>query len=203
MLYTRNAYKFRKFFKENVREYGPIDLEYVGALPPDKNIKTAGFAKLIYANREDIGKYLESIPLSIAADYQAIYELIQNADDSKSSFVSLSYDEKYLLCINNGNYFSDQDMSALISIANNYKSGEDIGSFGIGFKILHRLVGKGDGKDAIIEDYAGPIIFSWNKKSSVFIYISSKFRKSRKLLGQKLNYPSKDQRKTTKSKYYL
>ena len=47
------------------------------------------------------------------------------------------------------------------------------------------------------------IIFSWSKKSSVFIYISSKFRKPRKLLGQKLNYPSQNQRKTTKSKYYL
>ena len=54
-------------------------------------------------------------------------------------------------------------MSAIINVAGNYKDGEDIGTFGIGFKILHRLVGADDGRDAIINDYAGPIIFSWNK----------------------------------------
>jgi hypothetical protein len=86
-----------------------------------------------------------------------------NADDCKSSFFSVSYNEKYLLCINNGNYFSDNDMSAIINVAGNFKEGEDIGTFGIGFKILHRLVGTDDGRDAIINNYAGPIIFSWNK----------------------------------------
>lgn len=53
-------------------------------------------------------------------------------------------------------------MSAIINVAGNYKDGEDIGTFGIGFKILHRLVGADDGREAIINDYAGPIIFSWN-----------------------------------------
>jgi hypothetical protein len=122
-----------------------------------------GLQKLIYGNREDLGKLLGTIALNVAADDQAIYELIQNADDCKSSFFSVSYNEDYLLCINNGNYFSDRDMSAIINVAGNYKDGEDIGTFGIGFKILHRLVGADDGREAIINDYAGPIIFSWNK----------------------------------------
>ncbi|MDR2126786.1 MAG: hypothetical protein LBP63_08155 [Prevotellaceae bacterium] len=104
-----------------------------------------------------------TIALNVAADDQAIYELIQNADDCKSSFFSVIYNEKYLLCINNGNHFSDNDMSAIINVASNYKEGEDIGTFGIGFKILHRLVGTDDGREAIINNYAGPIIFSWNE----------------------------------------
>lgn len=164
MLYTRNAFLFRKFYKEVVaREQGRIDLNFVGSLHPDKNRRETGFAKLIYGNREDLGKLLGTIALNVAADDQAIYELIQNADDCKSSFFSVSYNEEYLLCINNGNYFSDRDMSAIINVAGNYKDGEDIGTFGIGFKILHRLVGADDGREAIINDYAGPIIFSWNK----------------------------------------
>lgn len=164
MLYTRNAFLFRKFYKEKVaREQGRIELNYVGSLHPDKSRRETGFAKLIYGNREDLGKLLSTIALNVAADDQAIYELIQNADDCKSAFFSVSYNEDYLLCINNGNYFSDSDMSAIINVAGNYKDGEDIGTFGIGFKILHRLVGTDDGRDAIINDYAGPIIFSWNK----------------------------------------
>jgi len=164
MLYTRNAFYFRKFYKEIVaREKGYIDLNFVGSLHPDKDRKETGFSKLIYGNRVDLGKLLSTIALNVAADDQAIYELIQNADDSKSSFFSVSYNENYLLCINNGNYFSDRDMAAIINVAANYKDGEDIGSFGIGFKILHRLVGTDDGREAIINDYAGPIIFSWNK----------------------------------------
>lgn len=164
MLYTRNAFHFRKFYKEEVaRESGYIDLNFVGSLHPDKKRRETGFSKLIYGNREDLGKLLGTIALNVAADDQAIYELIQNADDCKSSFFSVSYDENYLLCINNGNYFSDRDMSAIINVAGNYKDGEDIGTFGIGFKILHRLVGADDGREAIINDFAGPIIFSWNK----------------------------------------
>lgn len=163
MLYTRNAFYFRKFYKEEVaRERGHLDLNFVGSLHPDKRRNETGFSKLIYGNREDLGKLLGTIALNVAADDQAIYELIQNADDCKSSFFSVSYNEKYLLCINNGNYFSDLDMSAIINVAGNYKDGEDIGTFGIGFKILHRLVGADDGREAIINDYAGPIIFSWN-----------------------------------------
>jgi hypothetical protein len=164
MLFTRNAFYFRKFYKEEVaRESSYIDLNFVGSLHPDKKRRETGFSKLIYGNREDLGKLLGTIALNVAADDQAIYELIQNADDCKSSFFSVSYNEDYLLCINNGNYFSDRDMSAIINVAGNYKDGEDIGTFGIGFKILHRLVGADDGREAIINDYAGPIIFSWNK----------------------------------------
>ena len=164
MLYTRNAFHFRKFYKEEVaRESAYIDLNFVGSLHPDKKRRETGFSKLIYGNREDLGKLLGTIALNVAADDQAIYELIQNADDCKSSFFSVSYNESYLLCINNGNYFSDRDMSAIINVAGNYKDGEDIGTFGIGFKILHRLVGADDGREAIINDYAGPIIFSWSK----------------------------------------
>jgi hypothetical protein len=134
MLSTRNAFFFRKFYKEKVaREQGRLDLNFVGSLYPDISRSETGFSKLIYGNKENLGKLLGTIALNVAADDQAIYELIQNADYCKPLFFSVSYSEKSLLCINNGNYFSDQD------VAGNHKEGEVIGIFGIGLKILHKL----------------------------------------------------------------
>lgn len=163
MLLTKNAQFFRRYFKKE-RSDGREDLNFVGSLYKQGRRNIQGFASLTLGNREDVGKYLSTVALNVAADDQAIYELIQNADDSGSGLFSVSYNEKYLLCINNGSCFTYQDMAAIINVAGNFKDGEDIGTFGIGFKILHRLVGADDGRDAIVSDYAGPIIFSWYKR---------------------------------------
>lgn len=49
MLYTRNAFYFRKFYKEEVaKEKYPIDLNFIGSTAPNKN--NDGFSKLIYGN---------------------------------------------------------------------------------------------------------------------------------------------------------
>ncbi len=37
-----------------------------------------------------------------------------------------------------------------------------IGKFGIGFKLAHRLVGESNGLTELINDYQGPILFSWS-----------------------------------------
>lgn len=165
MLFTRNALFFREYFKTVIARDRDrdLDLNFIAPMHPDKKRFEKGFAKLVYANRDDVGKFLRTTALNVAADQQAIYELIQNADDCNSSFFSVSYNEKYLLCINNGNYFTESNMSAIINVGASDKEGEDIGTFGIGFKILHRLVGKDDGLEAIVDEYAGPTIFSWNK----------------------------------------
>eukprot|EP01035_Chromulina_nebulosa_P020721 gene20721-26865_t len=165
MLFTRNALFFREYFKTIIARDrdSDLDLNFIAPMHPDKKRFEKGFAKLVYANRDDVGKFLRTTALNVAADQQAIYELIQNADDCNSSFFSVSYNEKYLLCINNGNYFTESNMSAIINVGASDKEGEDIGTFGIGFKILHRLVGKDDGLEAIVDEYAGPTIFSWNK----------------------------------------
>jgi len=164
MLLTKNALFFRRYFKKE-RSDGREDLDFIGSLYKQDRRNIQGFASLTLGNREEVGKYLSTVALNVAADDQAIYELIQNADDSGSGLFSVSYNEKYLLCINNGSCFTYQDMAAIINVAGNFKDGEDIGTFGIGFKILHRLVGADDGREAIVNDYAGPIIFSWNRFS--------------------------------------
>ena len=163
MLYLRNTAKFREWYKrvESRNDDNSIDTEFVNIFHPVPSRKEKGLPYLIYGTRKDIGGFLRSASLNVAADQQAIYELLQNADDSGANFFSVTYNEEYLLCINNGTCFTNNNMSALINIGDSDKNGEDIGTFGIGFKILHRLLGEDDGLDAIINDYAGPIIYSW------------------------------------------
>ena len=174
MLYTRDAFFFRKYFKNvKARNTDPsVKLDFISTFHPNPQRNEKGFSNLVYGTRDDIGGFLRSSALNVAADQQAIYELIQNADDCKSTFFSVSYNEDYLLCINNGDYFSESNMSSLINVGDSDKGGEDIGTFGIGFKILHRLVGEDDGLKAIIEDYAGPIIFSWNKFFQLEMFVN-------------------------------
>jgi hypothetical protein len=57
MLYTRNAFFFRKYYKEEVaKETGWLDLNFVGSLHPDKRRSKTGFVKLIYENRVNLAK---------------------------------------------------------------------------------------------------------------------------------------------------
>lgn len=165
MLYIKDASYFRRYYKEVEarNDDKSIDVNFINTFHPNPERREKGFSNLVYGSRKNIGGFLRASSLNVAADQQAIYELIQNADDCNSSFFSVNYNEKYLMCINNGDYFSNSNMSAIINVGDSDKQGEDIGTFGIGFKILHRLLGEDDGLDAIINDYAGPIIFSWNK----------------------------------------
>ena len=107
--------------------------------------KTKGFSYLVYGARGNIGGFLRSASLNVAADQQAIYELIQNADDCEADLFSVFYNREYLLCINNGTPFSKRNMSAILNVGDSDKNSEDIGTFGIGFKIIHRLLGEDDG----------------------------------------------------------
>ncbi|OMP75791.1 sacsin N-terminal ATP-binding-like domain-containing protein [[Flexibacter] sp. ATCC 35208] len=176
MLYLRNVAKFRQWYKQVKarNDDKSIDTDFVNIFHPISSRKEKGFPYLIYGTRDDIGGFLRSTSLNVAADQQAIYELIQNADDSRATFFSVTYNEDYLLCINNGAFFTDNNMSALLNIGDSDKQGDDIGTFGIGFKILHRLLGEDDGLDAIINDYAGPIIFSWSEAHHLKMFIEGK-----------------------------
>jgi len=166
MLYIKDLSFFRKFYKSQValNSDKSIDTSFINTFHPEKpsNI-TKGFSYLVYGARGNIGGFLRSASLNVAADQQAIYELIQNADDCEANLFSVFYNREYLLCINNGTPFSKRNMSAILNVGDSDKDAEDIGTFGIGFKIIHRLLGEDDGLKAILNDYAGPIIFSWNQ----------------------------------------
>lgn len=175
MLHVRSAYLFRKWYKRYAarNEDNSVDISFVDVLHPDTDRMEKGFSNLVFGNRKSLGSFFRSSLLNVAADQQAIYELIQNADDSEATLFSVNYNENYLLCINNGRYFSDENMAAIINVGDSDKHGDDIGTFGIGFKILHRLLGEDDGHDAIIHEYAGPILFSWNRLEQFEQFVSA------------------------------
>ena len=60
-------------------------------------------------------------------------ELIQNADDSRSRCMELLLGEKELYVWNDGNPFSEEDVSSICSIGLSNKDLTQIGTFGIGF----------------------------------------------------------------------
>ena len=106
--------------------------------------------------------------MKIAEDGQAIYEFLQNAADCNSTLFYMFYNEKYFLAVNNGDVFNQEGLRSLLNVAQSTKSSSSqIGRFGIGFKLVHRLVGKGDGMKELTQDYKGPVMFSWNKKSDL------------------------------------
>ena len=166
MLYTRNAKLFREYYKVEKAQNRDkdVDIDFIDLKHPDpKNFKK-GFGSLIFGSgRDNVENFLRSTVLNVAADQQSVYEMIQNADDCDASFINISYNEKYLLCINNGKPFTDRNMAGLINVGDSDKTQEEIGTYGIGFKIVHRLLGDDDGADAIVKNFAGSLIFSWNK----------------------------------------
>lgn len=66
-----------------------------------------------------------------------IYELIQNAEDSKSQCLELQLYDKGLLVWNDGSQFSKEDVKKICSLYSSNKDLTQIGSFGIGFKAVY------------------------------------------------------------------
>lgn len=155
---------FRWHYKTQVRKRNDrnTNTNFVGVYHDEGNKRTNGYFELTHGDKK-IHKFLPSI-LKIAEDGQAIYEFIQNAVDCGSSQFFIFYNDKYFLAVNNGKPFNHKDVLSILNIADTTKdySCDNIGRFGIGFKLVHRLVGKDEGIKELIEDYKGPVIFSWN-----------------------------------------
>ena len=164
----KSANYFRQKYHTDIRgfkEGSGYDVDYIGSshtLSTGERVK--GFFDLYHGDKESIEGLLSTF-LKIAEDGQAIYEFLQNAADCGSSLFYLFYDEKYLIAVNNGEAFNQKGLRSILNISQSVKqSASEIGRFGIGFKLVHRLVGKGDGKDELVKDLKGPIMFSWSKK---------------------------------------
>lgn len=153
------------------------DPDFVGEYVENEYGKrTNGYFELTHSDKR-IVKYLPLI-LKIAEDGQAIYEFIQNAVDCGSSQFFIFYNDKYFLAVNNGKPFNHKDVLSILNIADTTKdyNCENIGRFGVGFKLVHRLVGKDEGIKELVEDNKGPVIFSWNNiKELKMLLASSKY----------------------------
>lgn len=127
-----------------------------------------GFFNYTYGKGESIRGGLKPV-VDMAEDTQAIYEFVQNAEDCNSTEFHIFYNEKYFLAINNGNPFTTDDVKGILNAGQGTKPDDTskIGEYGIGFKLIHKLIGKGDGIDEMILENKGPIVFSWKEREQL------------------------------------
>lgn len=163
--------KFRQWVKE---KYGSnddrLDHNFMGIEDNTSEKKIRGFYRMFHGiNRNSLEHALFG-SLQLAEDTQGIYEFIQNSADCESSYFALFYDKRYFLAFNNGKKFSNSNVVAILNEGDSDKTdGSSIGRFGVGFKIVHRLVGETDGLKELVDENApkGPVIFSWNNSSDI------------------------------------
>jgi len=168
----KSAKSFRQWYKNLIpgRKHAPqyYDENFMGV--QHKNL--SGFLSMYHGDKEDIYGFLRK-EVEMAEDGQAIYEFVQNAADSNSTQFYMLYDKSHLIVINNGNEFSKDGVKSILNIGQSFgkEDPDKIGRYGIGFKLVHRLVGKSSGLDELFntdeKGYRGPILFSWSEKSQL------------------------------------
>ncbi len=162
----KNIRKFRELvWKKQWNKNPDFDIDFIGVEHEQNDNKTHGFFKMFHA----ISRVEDSIVgmLKIADDEQAIYELLQNASDCDAQDFELHYNDRFLVAFNNGKPFSQDDVISILNESYSNKRDGQIGRFGVGFKIVHKLVGSNQGKTELIDEKKGPIIFSWNNSQSL------------------------------------
>lgn len=160
--------EFRKFYKENILQINDDrrNENFIGHSFNSNGETKYGFFQIYHGDKEDINKFITPF-LKMAQDWQAVYELLQNAYDADSKNFVLFFDEEYLLAFNNGKQFSLEGIRSILNIGQSTKeSKSNIGKYGVGFKIVHRLIGETDGKKELNE-LKGPILFSWDQTSEL------------------------------------
>ncbi len=163
----KNTAKFRENWKhEQGYDMPHWDEHFIGA----NHEETSGFYKMVNGIVNNIKADLTP-KLQNAQDAQAIYEFLQNGADSQATDCAILYNENYFFALNNGKPFSVADVRAVLNSFQGTKADKTkaencgkIGRYGIGFKLVHRLVGKFDGADELLNDLAGPVLFSWGQQ---------------------------------------
>jgi hypothetical protein len=174
----KSAKSFRTWYKNLIPARKQADFlwdeNFIGVQHKD----LSGFFTMYHGDKEQVYDFLRK-EVEMAEDGQAIYEFVQNAADSNSTKFYMFYDENYLIVINNGDVFSKEGIKSILNIGQSYgkENTDKIGRYGIGFKLVHRLVGKSSGLDELLnvdnQGYRGPILFSWSEKSQFNDFLNS------------------------------
>ncbi len=176
----KNIQQYRTYYKNEIRDLPTRDENFIGTYYREKanSKKKFGWFDIYHGDKEGYGKtedgignFLQSF-LDMAKDGQAVYEFLQNAVDAGSSHFTMIWGEdeidgnKYVLVANNGEMFDFNSVRSILNVGSSTKNSnsQNIGKFGIGFKLAHRLVGKDNGLDELINQNSGPILFSWKNR---------------------------------------
>ncbi len=168
---VNSSKQFRKWVKEKEHR-SEVDENFMGYGYDEGNTHTHGFFNLFHGIKDDIAGYLTP-RLDLAQDNQAIYEFVQNAADCKSTHFFSFWNDEYFLVCNNGEKFTYAGLESILNEGQSTKRSPDsIGRYGVGFKIIHRLVGEHNGLQEIMKKDCGPIIFSWNTRGDLLDFLS-------------------------------
>jgi len=173
----KNIQEYRSLYKTTRPVSSDLEEGFIGNYYFDSNTnqKKYGWFSMYHGDKDGYGNaeagianFLQSF-LDMAKDGQAVYEFLQNAVDAQSSHFTMIWDKDpidgnyYLLVANNGEMFDGDSIRSILNVGSSTKTAdsETIGKFGIGFKLAHRLVGKDNGLEELINENSGPILFSW------------------------------------------
>ncbi|GAA4756160.1 AAA domain-containing protein [Flavisolibacter ginsenosidimutans] len=173
----KNIIQYRSFYK-TTRPVSPLLQEdFIGNyyIEEATGEKQFGWFTMYHGDRDGfstpeagIENFLQSF-LDMAKDGQAVYEFLQNAVDAGSTHYTMVWGQDevdgnyYLLVANNGEMFTPNSIRSILNVGSSTKNADSrtIGKFGIGFKLAHRLVGKDNGLQELINESSGPLLFSW------------------------------------------
>ncbi len=198
----KNIQEYRSFYKNEIRDLPTRDENFIGNFLVEKETgkKKFGWFEIYHGDKEGYGKaeagienFLQSF-LDMAKDGQAVYEFLQNAVDAGSTHYSMVWGKDevdgnhYLLVANNGKMFNLDSVRSILNVGSSTKTNDSqtIGKFGIGFKLAHRLVGKDNGLQELINENSGPVLFSWKN------YEIEHLAKSENIEPQTLQYQPKE-----------
>ena len=91
--------------------------------------------KLLFGTSEDQRNLFKNL---VNDKTHFVYELIQNADDNQSKTLEFRLNEEGLFVSNDGSRFTERDVRSICAIGSSNKDLTQIGTFGIGFKAVHK-----------------------------------------------------------------
>ncbi|MBX2980489.1 MAG: AAA family ATPase [Flavobacteriales bacterium] len=177
----KNIAAYRRQLQAEFNVHPDWEADFMGGRTEVEGRPVDGFFKFWQSStapgREAIAGKLRGV-LEMAQNDQAIYEITQNAADCGATDLRLWYDDKQFLALNDGDAFDVRDVKSILDTFGSEKAlgqrpGKEgmIGQYGVGFKLFHRLVGKESGLEELLDQQAGPMIFSWNSAAQLDAFL--------------------------------
>lgn len=148
------------------RHNDKLDPNFIGNKWPNvEEPEVRGFFEVFHGIKSDVTQAINGV-VAIAQSSQVIFEFIQNAVDEGATELHFILEDDQLTVANNGRPFSASNVETILNQASSEKKEKSIGKFGIGFKLIHKLVYNNQVND-LVEHGLGPIIFSWTKREQL------------------------------------